>query len=148
MAEHTHVHGKSHMTIIMDGKQLMITFTATAHDLLGFESKPENDAKKTTLDNAIKKLNATDQWLTIMNGKCTKNDGQLINPFNENNLNLDFDLSMTFTCQTPHKIKKIKASIHQQFERIIETEVQWITENNQGLVILNKNDNTVILNGK
>jgi len=137
-AFNTHVHGQSYMTIVLDNNQLIITVTLTTLDLTGFENRPKSTAEQSIFDTALTKLKATNQWLTIIKGQCTKIQEQIIHPLDSHEAHIDVDFSVTFTCLSPEKIEGMVIDIHEQFNRVTDTEVQWIVHDNQGLKHINK----------
>ena len=47
--QHAHVHGQAFVDVAVDGEAVEITLRATAHDLVGFERKPETPDEEATV---------------------------------------------------------------------------------------------------
>lgn len=139
-----HVHGKAHMTAVLDGKKLLLTATMAAHDLVGFEHQPTDQDELLLLESAVNKLKNVSTWLTLVGGDCSVSSAQVDQPSHaQDSHHADFELSAEFSCQSPAELAAMVVQLNQQFTQLKHTEIQWLVHNKQGLSVVEEQQEEV-----
>ncbi len=139
-----HVHGQAHMTVVLDGKKLLLTATMAGHDLVGFEHQPTDHDEVLLVESAVNKLQNIAAWLTIVGGDCSVSSAQVDQPSQAHDSHhADFELSTEFNCQSPTALAAMVVKLNQQFTQLKRTEVQWLVHNKQGLSVLQEQQEEV-----
>lgn len=156
-----HVHGKASMTVVLDQQRLLLTAVMPAHDLVGFEHLAETDEDKTTVKQAVSKLEQTQQWIHLKAGQCELKSVHVFDPLSvegehtgddhhsetENHHHHsdhgDFEVSAEMRCQKPDLINALEVKLHHLFQQIQNIEVQWVVNGKQGLSTLNQQNHVV-----
>ena len=156
-----HVHGNAELNLVLMGQQLQVEFVSPAANLLGFERAPITHEESIALNEVIEQLQqggwligddlATCQ-LSVEAFEAPVYDGQEHDHDAEQNhdaehvsgAHSDFRVQYLYDCQTT-PAKQLQILAFDQYSGIETLTVQWIADQQQGYVQLNRENSLLNL---
>ena len=160
-----HVHGNAELNVVLMGRQLQVEFVSPAENLLGFERAPITHEESIALNEVIEQLQqggwligdalATCQ-LSVEAFEAPVYDGQDHDEEHDHDeeqnndaehvpgAHSDFRVQYLYDCQTT-PAKKLQILAFDQYSGIETLTVQWIADQQQGYVQLNRENSLLKL---
>ncbi|MBO1255015.1 DUF2796 domain-containing protein [Alteromonas sp. 5E99-2] len=137
-----HTHGEAELFVAQEGDNWLLQFVIPAEDALGFESEAETDEQKTRVSSLISDIESNTGIVEIAN-KCALTDvSHSLETHDEHEHgHHNVEIEYAFSCKVT--ASSISLLIFDTMPSLESIHVEWIKENGQGSVILNKENNTV-----
>ncbi len=161
-----HVHGRSELTLAMEGKSLQIELSSPAMNLTGFEHKAITKKDIAAIENAALILDKPDQLFLISGGRCTlintyidisdviesnneehetKSEDQARKHQHGNNdqpnSHSEINAIYHYHCDDISELSSMTVVLFEKFPGIHQIHAIWIKEKQQGGATLNTEDN-------
>lgn len=168
-----HVHGQAEMYIVIENQAVFLELESPADNILGFEHAPSNAAEQQRLEQMTEQLNDYQALVAFNNGDCKVTDASTTSPFKNvddhhsqsashehkhdhehkhgdhhhesNSVHADFLFSYTLQCNQIDKVDSVTIRAFDTLKRLEKLTVNWVRNDQQGMVQLNRNNTTINL---
>ena len=151
-----HIHGRSDLTVALEGEQLEIELSSPAINLLGFEHTLTSEQDLNAIKNIKSMLRKPSDLFSFTDGGCTLTKQSIdvsgLIPthqdkghqhVNKESNHHEVIAKYSFHCKKSSTLSAITVKVLNLFSGIHEIRARWITAAKQGSVIVNP-DNQVI----
>lgn len=163
-----HVHGISDLTIAIDKNLIEINFTSPTVNLMGFEGSAKTKKQLKTIESTRKKLTQYKSLFSFIDASCVMAKSSLnwpdLSPKKsddhhhgehghhhghshdheiEARKHTDINAMYLYRCKNIDSLSGINVDLLDMFPATKQIHTQWITQNKQGAVTLNKKNKTV-----
>ncbi len=122
-----HTHGLGTLQIVLDDATLAVSFTAPAHDLVGFEHSPRNAAEEKALDEALSRLRRPDAVIaTPPPARCTSIDVQRMDGGTAHAEHEDLVFDYRYRCAAPDALDALTVTAFAGFPALSRLRVQLL----------------------
>jgi hypothetical protein len=161
----SHEHGAANLKIALEGEKLQVEFEVPSESLIGFEHFPKSESNRENFSNAIKILSDPSRLFSISReGECLlvgmnisqslfssedehghdeseDEDGK--DESEKSEIHSEFKSNYSWNCQHLDEIDSIGTQLMTVFPNIEEIRVNWISNNGQGSLELESNDDRI-----
>lgn len=136
---HAHSHGVGTLGLVLEDSVLSVELSIPAHDLVGFENKPQNESQKAKIKEAREKLAAESNVIVIpKSAGCVLKEHELSGPvFNadtkpKTDPHSDVHASWEFHCADSSKLVDLGVELFVHFKSIHKLSVTTVNSKKQG----------------
>lgn len=137
-----HVHGSGNLGIVIEGNMIQLDLDTPAHDLIGFEHKPETAEQKATADRALKLLKeGTSLFSPSKDAGCTlaSSEAEFESPEpsatnaakKEDAQHADINAKVVFECKSINKLTAIDFGYFKAFPGAEKLAITLVTGKKQ-----------------
>ena len=161
----SHEHGAANLKIALEGEKLQVEFEVPSESLIGFEHFPKSESNRENFSNAIKILSDPSRLFSMSReGECLlvgmnisqslfssedehghdeseDEDGK--DESEKSEIHSEFKSNYSWNCQHLDEIDSIGTQLMTVFPNIEEIRVNWISNNGQGSLELESNDDRI-----
>ena len=160
----SHEHGAAKLMIAMEGEKLQVEFEVPSESLIGFEHLPKSQSNRKNFNEAIKNLSDPSKlFSTPFKAECLlvgMNVSQSLfsreeehgdeaeeehdhDESEKSEIHSEFKSNYCWNCQHLDEIDSIGTQLMSFFPRIEEIRVNWISNNGQGSLELESEDDRI-----
>jgi len=152
----SHEHGAAKLMMVMEGKKLQVEFEVPSESLIGFEHFPKSQSNRKNFNEAIKILSVPSKLFSIpIKAECLlvgmnvsqslfSNEEEHGHDESEKSENhSEFKSNYYWNCQHLDEIESIGTQLMTFFPGIEEIRVNWISNNGQGSLELESEDELI-----
>ena len=152
----SHEHGAAKLMMVMEGKKLQVEFKVPSESLIGFEHFPKSQSNRKNFNEAIKILSVPSKLFSIpIKAECLlvgMNVSQSLfsneeehghDESEKSEIHSEFKSNYYWNCQHLDEIDSIGTQLMSFFPRIEEIRVNWISNNGQGSLELESDDDRI-----
>jgi hypothetical protein len=148
-----HIHGLSEISLSISDNKIEIKFESPASNIVGFEHAAKTIKQKERVQYARSSISKPLSLFSISGTHCNVMSS-VINGFgllegqeehSQENNHIEISAQYQFECSSVAELKNIEIKIFESFPNISEIKVQWISETDQGMSILNPSNNKLII---
>lgn len=164
--ERAHTHGVAELAIAVEGPHMEIELISPAANIVGFEHRVKSDSQMQALKQATSTLSDAQQLFSIDGANCTVESASvdvssLLAPEdshghehknehahasdNHNNQHAEVVARYHYSCDKENKLRSISTSLFNKFSALEKIKVIWITDTNQGSLLINPGNSVVSL---
>ncbi len=151
-----HEHGAAKLAMALDGGELVVEFTSPGVNIVGFEHEAKSADEKAAVEAAIEQLGSGDDLFAFDGGGCTlaeadvSAEGLLAEDHHEDEhdhgdhhddhdeheheggeAHAEFDVTYTFSCETPDELTGVSTSLFETWPGIEEIETVFLSDDHQ-----------------
>ena len=157
-----HVHGTSQLTIASENNILHIQLQSPLMDIVGFETQPKTKKQKESLSLAESTLKNWEKIFKFNGSSCKKtkiivsSNKEVENhahghdhdhgkhKHKEQIVHNEIEAFYEFSCSKINKLDSLDIYLSDIFTGVEKVNVQWVSTDGQGQILLNKKQNRVI----
>jgi len=152
----SHEHGAAKLMMVMEGEKLQVEFEVPSESLIGFEHFPESQNNRDNFNEAIKILSDHSRLFSIpINAECllvgmnvsqslfTNEEEHGHEESGKSEIHSEFKSNYYWNCQHLDEIDSIGTQLMTFFPKIEEIRVNWISDNGQGALELESEDDQI-----
>ena len=163
----SHEHGAAKLMMVMEGKKLQVEFEVPSESLIGFEHFPKSQSNRKNFNEAIKILSDPSKLFSMpIKAECLlvgmnvsqslfsneeehghdeseKEDEHGHDESEKSEIHSEFKSNYYWNCQHLDEIVSIGTQLMSFFPRIEEIRVHWISNNGQGSLELESEDDRI-----
>ena len=152
----SHEHGTAKLMMVMEGKKLQLEFEVPSESLIGFEHFPKSQSNRKNFNESIKILSDPSKLFSMpIKAECLlvgMNVSQSLfsneeehghDESEKSEIHSEFKSNYYWNCQHLDEIDSIGTQLMSFFPRIEEIRVNWISNNGQGSLELESEDDRI-----
>lgn len=155
----SHEHGVAELNLAVDGSSVLIELESPAANIVGFEHQPHDAAERDLVTKAIQRLQEAESlFVFTSNANCSVQFAEVETELeqqhehndhdhHENEKNSDdhseFSSNYIFSCEAIDKLKQVEVKLFEEFSGLESIKAQLITPQNQTLIELSAEQNTI-----
>ena len=150
----SHEHGAANLKMVVEGRKLQFEFEVPSESLIGFEHFPNSQRNRDNFNEAIKILSAPSRLFSMSSkAECLlvgMNVSQSLFPNEDGHdesetseIHSEFKSNYYWNCQHLDEIGFIGIQLMTFFPKIDEIQVNWISNNGQGALELESEDDQI-----
>lgn len=135
VASEVHHHGRLSVSIVVDGKELVVLLEGPAEHFLGFEHAPRTTDEKATLRDAVDSFDETPLLAPVAAAKCERiatGDHSNSDALTGSGHHWEFELQWTWRCEEPEHVRALVVEGADRVTGVDGAEITVITNGGQG----------------
>ena len=135
VASEAHHHGRLSVSVVVDGKELVVLLEGPAEHFLGFEHAPETEQEKAILRSTVDSFDETPLLAPAAAAKCERianDDYSKSEALTGSGHHREFEMQWKWLCEEPEQIRALEVEGADRVGGVDEAEVTVITNAGQG----------------
>ena len=152
----SHEHGAAKLMMVMEGEKLQVEFEVPSESLIGFEHFPKSQSNRKNFNEAIKILSDPSKLfsqpikaecllvgMNVSQSLFSNEEEHGHDESEKSEIHSEFESNYYWNCQHLDEIDSIGTQLMSFFPRIEEIRVNWISNNGQGALELESEDDQI-----